>query len=91
MQSSDDHLVGRLPQHVLSAIQNGNKIAAIKSLREQYNIDLKQAKYIVDEYISENGDKETEEPQSAGWTIERLILGVILIAVLYGLYDLLMK
>ena len=91
MQNLDDHLVGRLPDYVILAIQDGRKIEAIKHLREHYNIGLKEAKYIVEEYIAENGGPESEQPQTAGFTIERLIFILILAAVAYGLYDYLMK
>ena len=91
MQYQDDHLVGRLPDYVIHAIQHGRKIEAIKHIREHYKIGLKEAKYIVDEYISENGGPDIEEPQTAGFTIERFIFLLIVAAILYGLYEYLMK
>lgn len=91
MQHPDDHMVGRLPSSVIAAIQSGRKIDAIKSIREQYNLGLKEAKHVVDAYIDENGEDESEEPKTVGITIERVILMLIVIAILYGLYDYLMK
>lgn len=91
MQHRDDHLVGRLPSSVIDAIQSGRKIEAIKSIREQYKLGLKEAKHVVDAYIDENGEDESEEPRTVGITIERVILMLIVIAILYGLYDYLIK
>ena len=91
MQHRDDHLVGRLPSRVIDAIQSGRKIEAIKSIREQYNLGLKEAKQVVDAYVDENGEDESEEPRTVGITIERVILMLIVIAILYGLYDYLIK
>ena len=91
MQNKDDHLVGRLPDNVIHAIQQGRKIDAIKHLREHYKIGLKEAKHIVDDYISENGEEESEEPKTAGLTIERVIFLLLVAAILYGVYDYLVK
>ena len=91
MQNQDDHLVGRLPDFVIHAIQHGRKIEAIKHVREHYKIGLKEAKQIVDEYISENGGPESEEPETVGITFERILFLLIVVAILYGVYDYLMK
>ena len=91
MPNSDDHLVGRLPDFVIHAIQHGRKIEAIKHVRQHYNIGLKEAKHIVEEYITENGGPDIEEPETTGITIERILFLLIVAAILYGLYELLMK
>lgn len=91
MQNQNDHLVGRLPDFVIHAIQHGRKIEAIKHVREHYKIGLKEAKQIVDGYIAENGGPESEEPETAGLTIERILFLLIVAAILYGVYDYLMK
>ena len=43
-----------LPEDVLVAIKANRKVDAIKLLREHINIDLKDAKDIVDAYIRNN-------------------------------------
>ena len=91
MPNSDDHLVVRLPDFIIHAIQQGHKIEAIKHVRQHYNVGLKEAKHIVEEYISENGGADNEEPETAGITIERILFLLIVAAILYGLYDYLMK
>ena len=91
MQIQEDHLVGRLPDYVIHAIQHGRKIEAIKHIRGHYNVGLKEAKHIVDEYISENGEPESEEPKTIGITTERIVFLLIIATILYGLYDYLMK
>lgn len=87
MPNSDDHLVGRLPDSITHAILAGRKIDAIKQLRQRYNLGLKEAKHVVDEYIAENGEELGEEPQTVGITIERIVLLIIVAAIGYGLYD----
>lgn len=44
-------LSGPLPADVVAAIQRGNKIEAIKRLRAARNLDLKDAKDLVDGYV----------------------------------------
>ncbi len=91
MQANSDHLVGRLPDYVVHAIQHGRKIEAIKHVREHYKVGLKEAKQIVEEYITENGGPDNEEPETVGITIERVLFLLIVAALLYGLYDYLVK
>ncbi len=43
-----------LPADVIDAIKKQHKIKAIKLLRMAWNIDLKEAKTRVDQYITEN-------------------------------------
>ena len=91
MQDNSDYLVGRMPNFIVHAIQHGRKIEAIKHVRQHYQVGLKQAKQIVEEYIAENGGAENEQPETAGLTIERVILLLIVAAIIYGLYDYLAK
>ena len=87
MPNNDDHLIGRLPDSITHAIVAGRKIDAIKLLRKRYNLGLKEAKHIVDEYITENGEDLGEEPQTVDITIERIVFLIIVVAIGYGLYD----
>jgi len=42
-----------LPRDALAALENGNKIEAIKHVREARNIGLKEAKDVVEEYLAD--------------------------------------
>jgi ribosomal protein L7/L12 len=52
--------VPSLPAAAVSALQRGNKIEAIKIVRQERNIGLKEAKDAVDEYL-----RSQPAPQSA--------------------------
>ncbi|OUR70928.1 hypothetical protein A9Q78_11315 [Methylophaga sp. 41_12_T18] len=73
-----------LEPEVLVALDKGRKIEAIKLLREQRSIGLKEAKQIIDEYSaahpSPNASVERNNSTSG------LIKLVILAAVVYFLY-----
>lgn len=71
---------------VIDAIQRGKKIEAIKILRESRNVDLKEAKDLVDQYYKENNvtpepDRETGSPAS-------LLFFIIFIGICYFVYQL---
>ncbi len=77
-----------LPADVLSAIQENNKIKAIKLLREHRNIELKEAKQLVDAYIKNNPHIIIKQNQrSSGW-MSFLLRVCIIIAIIYLLYKL---
>ena len=40
---------------VISAIANGNKVAAIKILRKNSGLSLKESKILIEAYMDENG------------------------------------
>jgi hypothetical protein len=70
-----------LPADVTAALQRGNKIEAIKRLREARPIQLKEAKDLVDDYI--RGDpaltrKYREQAQTAGRMLWLVVLGAVL-------------
>lgn len=48
---SGEESSGTLPGDVMAAVQRGNKIEAIKRLRETRNISLKDAKEAVERYV----------------------------------------
>jgi ribosomal protein L7/L12 len=52
--SSDQGTSSSLPQAVIEAISRNRKVEAIRLLREERNIDLKDAKEEVDRFIREN-------------------------------------
>jgi len=54
---------GKTPeQNTSDALENGNKVAAIKRYREQHNVDLKTAKEAIEKMQSKsNQDTPTEK------------------------------
>ena len=80
-----------LPDDVIEAIRYGRKIEAIKRLRGHYKLGLKEAKTIVDDYISENGEQMLPDTAPNSGKLERFVLLLIIAAILYGVYDYLMK
>lgn len=63
-----------LPDQVVSAIQAGRKIDAIKLLRETQGIGLKEAKHAVDAYLLEHPSLQQAQPNSNGLVFIVLIL-----------------
>ena len=73
-----------LEQEVIAAIESGQKIDAIKSLRRLRRIGLKEAKELVDLYCSQNSIPTfpvQKEKSGSGF-----ILLIILCIVGYGIY-----
>ncbi len=74
-----------LPSEVIEAIEHGNKIEAIKLLRESTGLGLKEAKDIIDAY--EDSRPAGSQAMRRGDTTNGGIIIVIVLAVLaYGLY-----
>lgn len=75
-----------LPAEVKNAVHANRKIEAIKLLREQRNMDLKEAKDIVDAYIGENrhliGDHRSGRESGIG----RVLILVIVGGIIYAAY-----
>ena len=73
-----------LDQEVITAIQSGRKIDAIKKLRELRGIGLKEAKELVDLYCSKNiiSTPSVQKINSGNGIILLIIFGI----VGYGLY-----
>lgn len=64
-----------LDVQVVSALQDGRKIEAIKLLREQRGIGLKEAKEVIEEYCEQHGlNSSSRVPEGGG--------GLVLIGVL---------
>ena len=80
-----------LPSEVLSAIQQNQKIKAIKLLRKHRKIELKEAKQIVDAYIKNNPNVIIyKDSQNTGF-ISLLIRFCLIVAVLYLIYTLIFR
>lgn len=75
-----------LPADVRDAVDANRKIEAIKLLREQQSLGLKEAKEIVDAYIDENrhviGDQRSGRESGIG----RILVIVIAGGVIYAAY-----
>lgn len=79
-----------LPAEVIAALERGQKIEAIKLLRELKGIGLKEAKEAVDDYTSERQPGSVPVVQSGGhggifWLLGLLVLGVA-VAWLFGAF-----
>lgn len=75
-----------LPADVRDAVHANRKIEAIKLLREQQSLGLKEAKEIVDAYIDENrhviGDQRSGQESGIG----RILVIVIAGGIIYAAY-----
>lgn len=71
-----------LSPEAIAALEAGKKIEAIKVLREQRGIGLKQAKIEVDQYISEHPELNLQTTQSVG----RVILIAVVVIIVFGIY-----
>ena len=79
-----------LPADVIEALHANRKITAVKLLRAQRNLDLTEAVKLIEKYYADNPDLNSQSsyPSSRSETgIGRLILLIIVIAVLYALYQ----
>lgn len=74
-----------LPLDVREAIHANRKIDAIKLLRAQQNLGLKEAKHAVEAYIRENPHLVPEKTGS-GINLTHIVLFLVVLAIVYGLY-----
>ena len=77
-----------LSEKVINEIKAGRKISAIKLLREEQGIGLKEAKVLIESHINQNAEvKEAfEANQPAGLSQERVLQLVVIIIVLLVVY-----
>ena len=75
-----------LSENVLAAIAGNRKIAAIKLLRKEKNLGLKEAKEIVDAHIANNPELAMSRPQASGFNIIPLIVAAAVTAIAYFVY-----
>lgn len=66
-----------LDVQVVSALQDGRKVEAIKLLRRQRGIGLKEAKDIVDSYCEEHGLSRSS--QASGGTGGLMLVGLVVL------------
>jgi len=75
-----------LPADVIAALEANRKIDAIKLLRTQRGIGLKEAKEQVEAYLAQNpASSHLQAPKSESG-IGRILLLVIGVSIIYGLY-----
>lgn len=74
-----------LPDEVIQAIKNGNKIEAIKLLREKTGLGLKESKDLVDAYVDNHlaGSQPIRKSDSSNGL---LILSIALGLTAYAVY-----
>ena len=76
-----------LPAEVINAISSGRKIEAIKLIREEWNIGLKEAKEIVDKHIdSDPLLKDQIQRQSNIGCLPIIVSFIIIAAGAYALF-----
>jgi hypothetical protein len=78
-----------LPPHVLDALRRGQKIEAIKRLRESLNLDLKSAKEIIERYERTHAVPKHESVRgmiTEDRTNSRLLWIAVVIAVAAAIY-----
>lgn len=78
-----------LSQQVVNEIKSGRKINAIKLLRHEQGVGLKQAKEMIETYMHEHAELKAafEENQVTGFSQERVLqLVVVIVLILIGYY-----
>ena len=80
-----------LPGDAIAALEQGNKIEAIKVVRVAKGLGLKEAKDLVEEYLRTNTGleqrfkaKQSESNRSGKFIFFLIVLGIILYLVLSG-------
>lgn len=75
-----------LSAEALSALHAGRKIEAIKLVREQHGLGLKEAKQSIDLYLAAHPEIATRPSSRAESGLGRLLLILLLFAIGYGVY-----
>lgn len=75
-----------LPPEVISAIYANRKIEAIKLLRTQRKLGLKEAKQIIDAYSDENRPVIGDQRRGRESGVGRFLIIVILGGIIYAIY-----
>lgn len=69
----------KLPEDALSALESGRKIEAIKIVRMTFNVGLKEAKEIVEQYIEQDPELKKRINIAANNAASSAFKGLILI------------
>ena len=78
-----------LSENVLAAIKSNRKIDAIKLLREEQGLDLKEAKDIVDTYIANHPRPAASQSRSGSFNFMPLLLAAVVTTIGYFAYKVL--
>jgi ribosomal protein L7/L12 len=81
----------KLPEDALAALESGRKIAAIKSVRIHFNVGLKEAKEIVEEYIEADPQLKQRISVTNNNAAQSAFSGLLVIAVIVLLIYYFMK
>jgi len=73
-----------LPAEAIAALKNGSKIEAIKCVREQQGLGLKEAKELVEQFIEANTEIKNHM-LSANATSAKISLRWLIVIVLIGI------
>jgi hypothetical protein len=76
----------KLPDKVIDAINRRHKIEAIKLLRKEWNIDLKEAKDYIDEYINGTLQLPPVRSRSSETGLDRFFVIIITLIILAAVY-----
>ncbi len=87
MHDDKDNTETEFSEAVLSAVNQGRKITAIKLLREERGLDLKEAKQAIDRLERATRgdvvDYPAMEEHGGGKLVVRLVIAIILVVVIY--------
>lgn len=75
-----------LPSEVKNAVHANRKIDAIKLLRAQRNLGLKEAKEIIDAYVRENRHLIGNQRSGRESGIGRLLIIILIGGIVYAAY-----
>jgi hypothetical protein len=80
------NMESELPADVIEAITANRKIEAIKRLRAHSDIDLKEAKDLVEAYVLQNPQVVSTPQHRTESGVGRVVLVVLIVAIAYAAY-----
>ena len=90
MQHDKDNIETQFSEAVLGALNEGRKITAIKLLREERGLGLKEAKQAIDRLERATRgdvvDYPAMEEHGGGKVVVRLVIAFILVVVIYRFF-----
>lgn len=86
MSGAPEPVPGELPPAALAALARGNKIEAIRIVREAYGLDLKDSKDLVDAYEDAHPVTRSAGPREDRGLLRVALILALIVAVLavYG-------
>ena len=75
-----------LPADVIAELEANRKVTAIKLLRAHQDIDLKEAKGLVDGYMEQHPSSPSHRVSETDRGIGRILILIIGVGVIYGIY-----